>query len=110
MDVFFWAIDPRVAFWTRFEANFRLGRNQGPLFLNGLASPRVPGQLPKMWKTHFARHYGEEDRSAPFRAGVAAVVNRISQNTNKYQRLRISRSTNRTFCPKCLFVQMLFPA
>src|SRR3954467_3744664 len=45
MDVFFWAIDPRVAFWTRFEANFRLGRNQGPLFLDGLASPRVPGQL-----------------------------------------------------------------
>src|SRR3954449_2370001 len=47
MDVFFWAIDPRVAFWTRFEANFRLGGNQGPLFLNGLASPRVPGQLRK---------------------------------------------------------------
>src|SRR4051812_38649514 len=46
MDVFFWAIDPRVAFWTRFEANFRLGGNQGPLFLNGLTSPRVPGQLP----------------------------------------------------------------
>src|SRR3954453_21618396 len=45
MNVLFWAIDPRVAFWTRFEANFRLGRNQGPLFLNGLASPRVPGQL-----------------------------------------------------------------
>src|SRR3954471_21551480 len=45
MDVFFWAIDPRVAFWTRFEANFRLGGNQGPLFLSGLASPRVPGQL-----------------------------------------------------------------
>jgi hypothetical protein len=45
MDVFFWAIDPRVAFWTRFEANFRLGGNQGPLFLNGLTSPRVPGQL-----------------------------------------------------------------
>jgi len=40
---------------------------------------------PKMWKTHFARHYGEEDRSAPFQAGVAAVVNRISPNTNKYQ-------------------------
>src|SRR3954447_16343482 len=48
MNVFFWAIDPRVAFWTRFEANFRLGRNQGPLFLNGLASPRVPGQLQKI--------------------------------------------------------------
>jgi hypothetical protein len=47
MDVFFWAIDPRVAFWTRFEANFRLGGNQGPLFLNGLTSPRVPGQLLK---------------------------------------------------------------
>src|SRR3954469_13071036 len=45
MDVFFWAIDPRVAFRTRFEANFHLGGNQGPLFLNGLASPRVPGQL-----------------------------------------------------------------
>src|SRR3954471_18614968 len=45
MDVFFWAIDPRVAFWTRFEANFRVGGNQGPLFLNGLTSPRVPGQL-----------------------------------------------------------------
>src|SRR3954464_7459194 len=45
MDVFFWAIDPRVAFWTRFEANFRLGGNRRPLFLNGLTSPRVPGQL-----------------------------------------------------------------
>src|SRR4051794_10623381 len=49
MNVFFWAIDPRVAFWTRFEANFRLGRNQGPLFLNGLASPRVPGQLQNLF-------------------------------------------------------------
>src|SRR3954451_7125571 len=49
MDVFFWAIDPRVAFWTRFEANFRLGGNQGPLFLSGLASPRVPGQLPILY-------------------------------------------------------------
>src|SRR4051794_40884780 len=45
MDVFFWAINPRVAFWTRFEVNFRLGGNQGPLFLNGLTSRRVPGQL-----------------------------------------------------------------
>ena len=55
MDVFFWAIDPRVAFWTRFEANFRLGRNQGPLFLNGLASPRVPGQL-RTLKTELVHH------------------------------------------------------
>src|SRR4051812_49202823 len=46
MDVFFWAIAPRVVFWTRFEANFRLGGNRRPLFLNGLTSPRVPGQLP----------------------------------------------------------------
>src|SRR3954452_18436383 len=45
MDVFFWAIAPRVVFWTRFEANFRLGGNRRPLFLNGLTSPRVPGQL-----------------------------------------------------------------
>src|SRR3954451_1612399 len=47
MDVFFWAIAPRVVFWTRFEANFRLGGNRRPLFLNGLTSPRVPGQLRK---------------------------------------------------------------
>src|SRR3954462_1533797 len=56
MNVFFWAIDPRVAFWTRFEANFRLGRNQGPLFLNGLASPRVPGQLQKFFKSCLVRN------------------------------------------------------
>src|SRR4051812_16165351 len=52
MDVFFWAIAPRVVFWTRFEANFRLGGNRRPLFLNGLTSPRVPGQLP-----YFLRYF-----------------------------------------------------
>src|SRR4051794_33702180 len=52
MDVFFWAIAPRVVFWTRFEANFRLGGNRRPLFLNGLTSPRVPGQLPHSFIAH----------------------------------------------------------
>jgi len=58
-----------------FRAVLGVGRDAG-------ACPQT--YPPKMWKTHFARHYGEEDRSAPFRADVAAVVNRISPNTNKY--------------------------
>src|SRR4051794_1513571 len=67
MDVFFWAIDPRVAFWTRFEANFRLGGNQGPLFLNGLTSPRVPGQLRILLKSTTR----ERQKRRPFRILLA---------------------------------------
>src|SRR3954471_3354848 len=60
MDVFFWAIAPRVVFWTRFEANFRLGGNRRPLFLNGLTSPRVPGQLRYInyWRDGIDTHCG----------------------------------------------------
>src|SRR5829696_3034482 len=73
MDVFFWAIDPRVAFWTRFEANFRLGGNQGPLFLNGLASPRVPGQLP-IFRLQSAFRLRKTATGKTMRIGLVAPV------------------------------------
>src|SRR3954470_8561383 len=77
MDVFFWAIDPRVAFWTRFKANFRLGGNQGPLFLNGLTSPRVPGQLRTKINKNRSREEVLRDATAPRPVTVAHSVIRL---------------------------------